>query len=97
MNDNLHFSAVVKPCFDFVDDEVSGTKTVVIAPIVIQRRGEDVVQVGYACSRGLSCLDEKCRYSKGTHQNNQSMNYVEPIVSSKKEVESNIMQGHLSR
>jgi hypothetical protein len=37
--------------------------TAIIAPIKITENG-NTIMISWACSKGLSCCDSRCRYSK---------------------------------
>jgi hypothetical protein len=53
------------PCFDFKEEESdkSVKVTAIIAPIKITENG-NTIMISWACSKGLSCCDSRCRYSK---------------------------------
>ncbi len=52
------------PCHDYMDEK-SERKTVsaIIVPIGFQRRSEKII-ISWACSKGLTCYNSTCRYSK---------------------------------
>ncbi len=51
-------------CFNFTSDgRRSERKTVVVVPNTIQTVNGKTV-IGWACSRGRSCLDRDCHYSR---------------------------------
>ena len=57
---------VCAPCFDYITKGLRQRKTVVIVAITVEQLSDSVTQIGYGCSRGLSCEDRGCRYSKGS-------------------------------
>jgi hypothetical protein len=54
------------PCFECTKGKFKEKKTVVIVAITVEQLSDSVTQIGYGCSRGLSCEDRGCRYSKGS-------------------------------
>lgn len=60
------------PCHDYIDE--NGNRkvvTAIIVPIGFERRGDKII-VSWACSKGLTCRNSECRYSKASRE-------VEPL------------------
>lgn len=57
---------ICAPCFECTMGKFKEKKTVVIVAITVEQLNESVIQIGYGCSRGRSCMDKGCRYSKGS-------------------------------
>jgi hypothetical protein len=56
---------ICAPCFECTKGKFKEKKTVVIVAITVEQLRNSVIQIGYGCSRSLSCEDRGCRYSKG--------------------------------
>jgi hypothetical protein len=57
---------ICAPCFECTKGKFKEKKTVVIVAITVEQLNDAVTQIGYGCSRGRSCMDKGCRYSKGS-------------------------------
>lgn len=61
------------PCFNFtVGGRNFEKRTIIIAPIVVEEISSGVFQIAYGCSRGLSCKDDCCRYSRMCKRESQN-------------------------
>jgi hypothetical protein len=72
------------PCYDWKEESGEHVKkTVIIAPIHIIESEDESIGISWACSRGVSCRDQDCRYSHATHnhapneRNNPEQTYEE--------------------
>jgi len=51
----------------------------VIVAITVEQLSDSVTQIGYGCSRGLSCEDRGCRYSKRSTSDEGEFTPVESL------------------
>ena len=53
------------PCYDWKEESGEHVKkTVIIAPVRIIESEDGGMSVSWSCSRGVSCRDRDCRYSR---------------------------------
>lgn len=71
--------AVCAPCFECTMGKFKEKKTVVIVAITVEQLRDSVTQIGYGCSRGLSCTDKGCRYSKGSTSDEGEFTPIESL------------------
>jgi hypothetical protein len=67
------------PCFECTKGKFKEKKTVVIVAITVEQLSDSVTQIGYGCSRGLSCEDRGCRYSKRSTSDEGEFTPVESL------------------
>jgi len=70
---------ICAPCFEYTKGKFKEKKTIVIAIINVQTLDASTVQIAYACSRGLSCEDRGCRYSKGSASDEGEFTPIESV------------------
>ncbi len=72
---------IAVPCFDFTTEDGRFEKrTVVIVPNSIHHY-EDSAVIGWSCSRGKFCCDEKCFYSYSSKKDRKRHNDpIEPFA-----------------
>ncbi len=52
-------------CPDYTDDEgAKHTVTVLVVPLKLSEVDEKTTIIGWACSKGASCMNPNCRYSR---------------------------------
>ena len=67
-------SPICAACFNFTTDgKMAERKTIVVVPNTLQLVKQRTV-IGWACSRGRSCLDRDCHYSTGSRENEHEDN-----------------------
>jgi hypothetical protein len=68
MSTEVKVSPYATACYNYVNSEGREKKvSVIIAPIGIERKGDKTV-VSWACSKGSTCMNKECRYSKAAHE-----------------------------
>ena len=54
------------PCHDFVNEKNERrVVSAIIVPIGFERKNDKII-VSWACSKGLTCFDSSCRYSRAS-------------------------------